>query len=61
VVELYDCVPSHQCDSPWKAGDDPDYFCWLVRNPIALAEPIPWKGQLGLFDVPDSLFPEVAR
>lgn len=52
IVDLYDCVPSFKRDSVWKAGDDPDYFCWLVRNPIALREPIPYKGQLGFFDVP---------
>jgi len=53
TVEIYDCVPSYACDSLWKAGPDPDYWCWLVRDPKPLDAPIPWKGRLGLFDVPD--------
>ena len=53
IVDLVDCLPSWQCDSPWKA--DPDYFCWKVANPRALEVPVLIKGQLGLFDVPDAL------
>jgi len=52
VVEVVGCTPSYACDSPWKAGDDPDYFCWNLANPTALKEPIPLKGQLGLFNLP---------
>jgi len=48
VVDLIDCIPSFRCDSPWKAGDDPDYFCWKLANPRAV-EPIPIKGQLGIW------------
>ncbi len=58
-VELFDCVESWKCDSPWKAGDDPDYFCWMVRNPVPLTEPFPIKGQLGIWEVADALL-EVA-
>ena len=28
-------------------------FCFRLENPVAFANPIPWKGQLGLFEVPD--------
>lgn len=52
VVEVVGCTPSYACDSPWKAGPDPDYFCWNLRNPVALKESIPLKGQLGLFNLP---------
>jgi hypothetical protein len=52
VVEVVGCTPSYACDSPWKAGPDPDYFCLNLRNPRALKEPIPLKGQLGLFNLP---------
>jgi len=33
---------------------------WCIRrhNPIALPKPIPWRGQLGLFDVPDEIIRE---
>lgn len=55
VVDLVDCLPSHSCDSPWKAGPDPDYFCWILANPRPLATPLLLKGQLGLFEVPDHL------
>jgi len=54
TVEVYDCVRDSLCDSPWKADGD-DFYCWLLRDPVALPWPIPMKGQLGLWDVPDSL------
>jgi len=49
-VELVDCVPYDQV-----AGDAfaiPGHWCWILANPVAL-EPVPWKGQLGFFEVPD--------
>lgn len=55
VVDLVDCLPSFRCSSPWKAGPDPDYYCWKLANPRALETPIPYKGQLGLFDLPDNI------
>ncbi len=60
TVEIYDCVPDVACDSPWKASGE-DFFCWLVRNPVAMREPIPIRGMLGLFDVHDELLAEVAK
>ena len=36
--------------SPWFQGP----YGWVVVNP-RLIEPIPYKGRLGLFDVPDAL------
>ena len=38
-----------QSDSPWFFGT----YGWQLRNPIAFKKPIPWKGALGLFEVPD--------
>jgi hypothetical protein len=29
---------------------------WLVQKPVVLAEPVPMKGRLGLFDVDDGIF-----
>ena len=55
VVEVVECIPSYACDSPWKAGPDPDYFCWKLANPRALVEPIPLKGSLGLFNLPSDI------
>lgn len=52
TVEVYDCIPSEACDSEWKAEGD-DFYCWLLRNPQALREPIPYQGALGLFNIPD--------
>ena len=54
TVEVYDCVRDSLCDSPWKADGD-DFYCWLLRRPVAFHEPIPMRGRLGLWDVPDSL------
>ena len=55
LVDLVDCIPDHRCTSPWKA-DGYDFWCWVVKNPRPLMEPIPIAGRLGLWDVPDSLF-----
>ncbi|MBL8048095.1 MAG: ASCH domain-containing protein [Chthonomonas sp.] len=57
VVDLVDCIPSYACDSPWKAGPDPDYWCWKLANPRPLAIPVLLKGQLGLFEVPGEITP----
>lgn len=52
VVELVGCIPDSQCESPWKAGGD-GFFCWQVQKPVALADPITYKGMLGLGKLPD--------
>ena len=40
-------------------GDDgKERFAFVLRNPIRLPRPVPWKGSQGFFVVPDSLFPE---
>jgi hypothetical protein len=58
TVEVYDCVPDNKCHSPWKADGD-GFFCWLLRNPVPLAVPIPAKGQLGFWNAPDEWFGKV--
>jgi hypothetical protein len=30
-------------------------WCWVLGNVVAFAEPIPFRGELGLFDVPNDL------
>ena len=46
-VEIVDCVAAS--DSPWFFGR----FGFMLRNPKPLPF-VPWKGQLGFFDVPES-------
>ena len=50
-VEIVDCVA--RSDSPWFVGD----YGFVLRDPIAFPNPIPLKGTLGFFDVPDGLAP----
>ena len=47
IVDLVDCVDRH--DSEWFWGD----WGWIFKNPREFKKPIPWRGNLGLFDVPD--------
>lgn len=47
-IELYATAPNA---GRWAFGPR----CWLVKNPVALAEPVPMKGKLMLFEVPDVL------
>ena len=54
VVELVDCVGGRPgALDPWA---EPSGWWWLLANPRRLPVSIPWRGQLGLFDVPDRLF-----
>lgn len=53
-VEIVDCVS--KSESPWFVGD----FGFVLRDPQPLPF-VPWKGQLGFFDVPESALPSNAR
>jgi hypothetical protein len=49
TVEIVDCVRAHP--SAFFVGD----FGFVLRNPVALATPIPLKGSLGFFEVPEHI------
>ena len=56
TVEMLGCVTldKYQAafgDDPWAFGK----FCWILGNPVWLEKPIPYRGQLGIFEVPDSV------
>ena len=44
-VDIVDCVT--KSDSPWFEGP----YGFVLANPVAYENPIPYKGQLGLFEV----------
>lgn len=46
-VSLVDCLD--QSDSRWFFGD----YGFKLENPKEFKKPIPYRGQLGIFDVPD--------
>ena len=48
-VEIVDCVIEHP--SAFFVGK----FGFVLRHPVIYRKPIPYKGALGFFDVPDSL------
>lgn len=52
-VEIVDCVQAS--DSPWFVGR----YGFVLRDPQPLPFR-PWKGQLGLFDVPDEATADLA-
>jgi hypothetical protein len=49
TVEIVDCVS--KSDSPWFFGE----YGFVLANPVALDKPIPFKGALGFFEVPDDV------
>lgn len=49
TVEIVDCVS--QSDSPWFVGD----YGFVLRDPIALPEPIPCRGMLNFWEVPAAI------
>jgi hypothetical protein len=50
-VDIIDCVT--ESDSPWFDG--PPYYGFVRADPVLYAKPIPYKGRLGFFDVPDEI------
>jgi hypothetical protein len=52
-VEIADCVGESR--SRWFVGD----YGFVLRNPIAFRTPIPYRGALQFFDVPDVLVNQV--
>ena len=48
-VEMVDCVTEHP--SRWFAGP----YGYVFENPVLFRKPIPYKGMLGLFNVPDEV------
>lgn len=46
VVRRYPWLPEHEhAHGPW---------CWVLGSVRAVEPPVPWRGALGLFDVPES-------
>jgi len=52
VVDLIDCVREH--GSPWFFG--PHGF--VLENARKFKSPIQWRGQLGIFEVPNYVLPD---
>jgi hypothetical protein len=58
TVEIVDVLPAHQVESDLTETElalgnfGPDRFAWILAYPRQI-EPIPYKGALGLFEVPD--------
>lgn len=55
AATIYDCVSAS--DSPWFCGP----FGFLLSHVVALPEPIPCKGALGFWDVPNTVEELVRR
>lgn len=56
VCQIVACVRAHAVAPDqriWAGGP----WCFVLEDVRALAIPIPFRGQLGFFDVPDSLLP----
>jgi hypothetical protein len=53
IVDVVDCVTQHP--SPWFCGPNG----LVLRDPVKFVEPFAFKGQLGLFDVPDELAKQI--
>jgi hypothetical protein len=53
TVEIVDCVTAS--DSPWFSGP----YGFVLRDPRPLATPIPYKGRLGFWTVPDAIAAQI--
>jgi hypothetical protein len=67
-VELVECLPTEQLELEIAKTQEatfgdfrPGRWAWKTANPRILAEPVPFQGKLGLFDIPDDLLPEMSR
>ena len=50
-VEITDCIRTNKINSAFFVGD----YGFVLANPITFTRPIPFKGALGFFDVPDEI------
>ena len=55
TVEIVDCVD--RSSSPWFSGK----FGFVLKNPVAFEKPIPCKGALGFWWVPEVITEEARR
>ena len=67
-VELIDCAlvtaglrDRHTVGKVRSVWANPDGYGFVLSNPRALASPIPYKGRLGFYEVPDDLLPAEFR
>jgi activating signal cointegrator 1 len=60
-VDVIDCVPTEELikrisQKEAELGNyEPGRFGWVCDNVMIFSKPIPYKGQQGLFDVPDEI------
>ena len=52
MVDIVDCVK--ESESPWFFGE----YGFALRKPVAFEKPIPFRGALGFFNIPDSILRE---
>lgn len=64
TVEITDCLPTEKADdlgldshhAEWAFGDyGPGRYMWLLSNPVMWPEPIPCKGSLKIWTVPEAM------
>jgi hypothetical protein len=57
TVEVYDCLRDDELPDEWLHDSfvGLDCWCWLLREPRALAVPFPCKGKLRLWESPKGL------
>lgn len=51
TVDIVDCVNRNPDGGRWFFGD----YGFILENPVAFERPIPFKGALKFFDVPDDI------
>jgi len=65
VVQLVRCEPTgtFRVDRFNEAFGNyaPGRWAWITQNVRSLAQPIPYRGMQGLFDVPDVILEQVAK
>jgi hypothetical protein len=52
-VTVTDCVAAAECESPWGFGP----WCFLLERPVLYSVPVPGKGRLGFYRVPEEVKP----
>ena len=57
VVDLVDCQPTQYCPGRFTEAEYGDFswgrWAWTLETPRELETPIPWKGALGLWKLPE--------